>query len=363
MKLPITMHPIVTSECWTHYKFAIMQGQKHFDEWLISHFRLYIDGRGYSMYGDMGDMYQLSYFSEFLDIEDCRMQDVSPEKIVDFLIARLSNKYYMIVDVNWSPIYDMLYNTSDTPRGVHEILVYGYDKRKKVFYSFMQFQGKYIEVELPFDFFTKIYKDAYDYYSEYEYLYFERKRWFHSLSAIKPNNKYKPTNLCYDLYDRLNNEWRGWVHVINEYDYEIDDKFHYSFPHYMGVATMKGLSVVINRALEDERFYNKNIDVILKSCLKISEYHQLLYRALNCVVTRLDKKRDDLIPRVKEFEKWCEDAQKLFLLSLKYRYTGDREILKNISVRLESQFKIERTGIKELCESLKESFLLNNVLF
>ena len=49
--LPIELKPLVTSECWNYYKFAIMQTMPEFDVWLASHPQLYISQNGIVYYG------------------------------------------------------------------------------------------------------------------------------------------------------------------------------------------------------------------------------------------------------------------------------------------------------------------------
>lgn len=44
--LDVCSNPLITSECWTYYKFAVMQTSDYFDVWLTNHMDLYIDQNG-----------------------------------------------------------------------------------------------------------------------------------------------------------------------------------------------------------------------------------------------------------------------------------------------------------------------------
>ena len=55
--LNISNDTLVNSECWTYYKFAIMQNSKSFDVWLTNHMELYIEQNGNAVFGYDGMMY------------------------------------------------------------------------------------------------------------------------------------------------------------------------------------------------------------------------------------------------------------------------------------------------------------------
>ena len=89
MKLPIKIRPVITSECWTYYKLAIMQTSPEFVPWTVNHMRMYTEFTAHSAYGDDGTIYTLEHFNDFLEIEDGNLMSVGENDIIDYLV----NKY------------------------------------------------------------------------------------------------------------------------------------------------------------------------------------------------------------------------------------------------------------------------------
>lgn len=99
--LNISNDTLVNSECWTYYKFAIMQNSKSFDVWLTNHMELYIEQNGNAVFGYDGMMYPLSYYGDILNIREKHILDISAEQIVSFLIEQIDNGNYVVLDLNY----------------------------------------------------------------------------------------------------------------------------------------------------------------------------------------------------------------------------------------------------------------------
>ena len=126
--LPIEIKPMVTSECWTYYKFAILQTVNNFDYWLSTHMSIYMDNNGRVLFGENGSFYPLSYYNDILKIGEEKYGSISQNDIVDFLISEIDKGNYIILDVN----YNKIANRSREVFRFHETLVYGYNKKDKV---------------------------------------------------------------------------------------------------------------------------------------------------------------------------------------------------------------------------------------
>ena len=63
-KLQLSKEVFINSECWTYYKFAVMQTSDYFETWLTNHMELYIDQNDSAVLGNDGMMYPLSYYGE-----------------------------------------------------------------------------------------------------------------------------------------------------------------------------------------------------------------------------------------------------------------------------------------------------------
>lgn len=74
--LNISNDLLINSECWTYYKFAIIQTSDYFETWLTNHMDLYIDQNANAIFGNDGMMYPLSYYSDILNIGEKHILDV-----------------------------------------------------------------------------------------------------------------------------------------------------------------------------------------------------------------------------------------------------------------------------------------------
>ena len=63
-RLEIAKDVMITSECWSYDKFAIMQTSPRFDVWLASHMNIYMEENGGVVFGTPGQLYPMSYFSD-----------------------------------------------------------------------------------------------------------------------------------------------------------------------------------------------------------------------------------------------------------------------------------------------------------
>ena len=79
-KLPLKKNPIITSECWTYYKMAIIETHANAQAWLASHMKLMstTDPFAKAFYGENMCIHNMHYYADILDIEE-----ISPLFLLD----------------------------------------------------------------------------------------------------------------------------------------------------------------------------------------------------------------------------------------------------------------------------------------
>lgn len=69
-KLPIKIDSYVMSECWTYYKFAIIQTHPNYLEWLAGHMGLFFAVNCNCFFGDKCYRFPMEYFNDILQFEE-----------------------------------------------------------------------------------------------------------------------------------------------------------------------------------------------------------------------------------------------------------------------------------------------------
>ena len=343
MKLPIVIKPFVTSECFTFSKFAVMQNSPSFPMWAIRNFKLYLDIYGESSYGEI-DSYGLSHFENFLDIKDCKMLNVSIDKFIDYIIDKIDNGYYIIVDVDYNFLINAVFNLELSEPGVHEVLIYGYDNDKKVFFVPVLYKGIFREVTVDFNILKKAYSVQFTEYQADKSNLFFRRYYFFGMTAIKIKDNYSSANIMYDFIVRLGYEAKGKIVEISDFD--ENEKLSNTYKYSTGVSCLKYLSnIITNYILYPEEF---NIYKILNSCLKISEYHNILYSCIEWFLSQFNIIDNILLEKINEYHECCKKAEQILFMSEKYKLTQKKELLVNISKKLEILYKKEKPLFVEI---------------
>ena len=89
--LKVSGEPLITSECWTYYKMSVIQTGIGFENWLITHMKLFIDGNGNAFFGEDGELYPLSYYGDILNIEDGNIMNVSKTDVIQFIVQCIND--------------------------------------------------------------------------------------------------------------------------------------------------------------------------------------------------------------------------------------------------------------------------------
>ena len=211
--LPIEINPIITSECWTFYKIAILQKQPYFDLWLTTHMNSYINTRYEPEYGELGIKYGMKYYSEVLDIKEVALKDVDENHIVDFIISCIVAGKYPIIDLDQTALYEL--NREDP--FLHETFFYGYDTEEKCFYL-TKFNTTYSDAKVPFAAVKNAYIYVRNHYLNNPQAYFLRRKFFFPITTLKPKECYTPLYWDYEFFARLKRDTLRQTKATDLYD-------------------------------------------------------------------------------------------------------------------------------------------------
>jgi hypothetical protein len=193
-KLPIKINAIITSECWTYYKMAIIETSPHQLAWLSSHMDLYMYHNFWSCFGENSRIYPLNYYNEILSIHEIPLQQVNIKNITQRIIDEIQSEHYIIIDCDFKMLFPDVFQNSK----YHETLLYGFDQEREVFFStVLQKSGKFEEVEIPFNHLLKSFESIYSYYKNSPQKMVERRNYFYNITQLQLKDNFCEDNSIY----------------------------------------------------------------------------------------------------------------------------------------------------------------------
>lgn len=338
MVLDLEKNPIITSECETCYKFAVMQTSKNYDMWLTNHMDMFVNEIGESYYGNL-DVFPLSYYADILEINEKNIYNMSEENIVNYIISQINSKMYVILDLN----YNRLFNVQIQEFWLHEVLIYGYDACLEEFILFLLEKGAFKEIRVSFNLIKLAYKEARTYYLKDTRRLFERREKFLGITLLKPKHEYKNINAHYDFINKLISEVRGRVYISSEKTRDAVKEVNYT-----GLSMMSHLAKIIR---SDAQCSLEQIDIFFRkdnlSCLRLCEHHHILYRLMVWFSDDINSGNEKLREIIVDYRMCCEKMKRNVLLFQKYIYSRDRKLLLHVADNLDALFPVEEKLLEE----------------
>lgn len=242
-KLPINLLPEIRYECWTYQRMAIIRAYPEFDAWFVHHLNsLYITSEYDCDFGRFGEKYNIvGDYEDILDIEERLYKDYSELNIIREICNRIDEQTYTIIDVDHSKWQD---NIKDV--FVAQLLIYGYDDEKQVFYAPSP-NGGWHEETVPWDNFIKAFRVRKAYTPEQKRLATFRQNPYPIL-FLKPKLQVRPQVHLSRLY----NDLKAALNVA-DVAYRFENKGNRDFYFYQGIlGVCTGLADLMQRVYADE---------------------------------------------------------------------------------------------------------------
>ena len=355
-KLPLKNDPIITSECWTYYKMAIIETHPNAKAWLASHMKLMSTTFPFtkSFYGENMHIHNMHYYGEILIIEE-----INPLYLMDNssfsrkLVAEIDNGNYIVIYCNTPTLDDI--NSDEI--FAHEILLYGYDTKRKIFYVLPSPTYGYDTerkvyyplpspnkepdggIEVSFSTLEIAYRQMMDNWNvDPTSLYSKREIEF-TVARMHLRKDYSGCNAVYDAIERIENEMDSTESVRKSYD-EFGNLLTEK-TSVMGLANISLLQeivrdIIINPVKNDIRGIplSQNIMPMFR---KFCEMRKLIYISIKFVISALNIEDLSALAVADEYSKCINNMEKMLYMSAKFRITGDTNILLRIEEELDSQ--------------------------
>ena len=340
-KLPVVLQPEIVSECWTFYKMVVIQTHPRIEEWFASkRLDVFLSENGvHSCFGENGEMYPLSYFGDILQISE--VQEPKPGDILDRIEREIDEGRYIIIYLNFTTL---LNDTEHEAPYIHEVLIYGYDETKRIFYCANG--GK--EYEIVYDLLLENYTSVWELFRESPELRYSRRMWYFLVTRISLNIDYRNDNACYDFLRKIEREWKVGTVIKNGYSKqgERGDPIVYHCGIYTLLALRHKLIQMATLSPEAEEHHTYSL-ILLKFC----EHRSILLRSMAWFLhhTGFLNAEETAVPMrtcYAQYEECVSQMKKIHSLSLKYSQTGDTAIYLRIIDYLQAQYALEYEALE-----------------
>ncbi|MCI9414738.1 MAG: hypothetical protein HFJ79_06160 [Clostridiales bacterium] len=348
--LPIRIDASIQTECWSYYRAAIIEAYPALSEWFIQHYNhLFADKDFNLFYGENGSKYnQFSCYEEVLHTEGFPHELIRSEDIISFIKAKIDENTYVLFECD----FRVLINREQSY--THEILIYGYDEDKQVFFTpILSNKNKWISQTISYEKVRAAYAalDCLDKKRVQEEMY--RRAYLQPVTLITVNNGYQP---YYDLCRFLRDIIHIWENVCLVYQgcfsgNTITVRYHEGYWACYN-ALIEATVEMINGShmLENGYTYSLNIKKLYEYRVR---FHNILQKQLSIFSLRTDEQIIDKgLSVINMLDLACK-------LSIKYELTLDSEYLWKISHLLVGAFKEEDTIIISIREAILE-YLTNH---
>lgn len=339
--LPLKINCSITTECWSFYRFAIIEAYPNLTNWTIQHYNhLFADEHLELFYGANGQKYdQYNCYSPVLNIKGLFREEILPEQLVPFIKRQIDKGIYVLVECEYGYLRDKL------PGYIHEILVCGYDDDRQAFQSpildGLKWNIAYItynDLEVAYSILDDISLDCLS-----ENLY--RREYLMPITLITANTQYNVDyNLCSFYKDVMYICSESYkVHKTFIDELEHGKSFHGYWSCYNALLT------VSNNILNDEKYYSTEYQYALY-IKKLYDYRTKLQKDLSTLIKFFNISFDSKLTAMgKDIVKMLNIC---YMTAIKYNITKDKQCIKNIAETLYLAFYKEKEILLALFDTL-----------
>lgn len=335
-ELPIYISDIDSvTDCWIYNRLAIIKTSPYYQDWIASHYNLYVNDRYNFHFGNVS-MYPPAYHEEILQRKPIRVLDFSRENIVEKLKEYLTNGYYIIMHIKQYKEYDYF----------HEVLFYGFDDEKEVFmtvglqnrlFQKLMFQYSYIEYTV---------KEIQNHFLCKEHLGMELAlNYQYPATALKLNPSFKSDNCVFEAYLKLKRELNGELHEVHG----LSDLADYKTASYIyrGISCLDAFKQMLEKEEKGEKF-GMWFRGIAGAAKKMLEHRLMIKCSMEYILEKWNvAMTDNAHVSSKNYSNHISIIEKWVNLCLKYEFTKDKSLLEKVSEEIPKVFELERQCLND----------------
>lgn len=215
---------------------------------------------------------------------------------------------------------------------LHELLIYGYDMKKKTFCCPFLIEGSFKEVEISFDTIKLAYDDVRKLYMQDGWRLLVKRNYYFGITSVSLRSDYCNDNYIADYLNKIDHEIHG-KQIIQK---DLSDENPTKRICYTGNACLLGLADFIKNVAQ-EKLINENVLWRLIRTLKMMrDYRTLFLLSMNWFAETIGGRDDTiLVASKKEYKLCANEIEHCYLRLCKYMLTKDIQLLYKTSSALE----------------------------
>jgi hypothetical protein len=322
-------------------------------EWVASHYIAFMHRGGHISFGDGLDEHSMAYY-DILDHQCVPIEQYDAKELIKRFEQWIDEGYYIIVDANLGKLikeYEKYFKK-------HEMLLYGYDEQKRVFYSLLQNEKneKFEVFELEYDAIPSAIESIIMYYRENP-----MERFAHFYNYFYPLTKLRIRPMLYDdnmfilkALKKLEAEYYSDCHEISRYGQtqEMEQKF----VNYTGLGCLIGMKKILIGMIEGNDPSVKSVSKV-NNLFKLYEHRCILRSTLELLREKL---RIVDTAYNNAFETYCSgiaSMRECYLLMEKAHISGKNNSLPSIIQRLDTVYENDYNSLRVIDGIAKQTMI------
>ena len=339
--LPIHASDIeCVTDCWIYNRLAIIKTSPYYKDWIASHYDLFMDV-SYSFHFGETSVIPAYYHDTILERKPLQFYQFTQDNIINNIKALILKKYYVI-----------MYIKTDADEEIyHEALFFGFNDRKKILLATGLKDNKFQTIEYQYDYIKDTLEDVQNNLRGYfEWVMELCTNYQYPATAFKLNKDYDPQNCPFEAYLKLRNELYGECHMKQKLS--KFGEYKESGVFYRGISCLYALILVLNREINEKKFPSGYRGVV-QATKKINEHQKMILHSIEYLIEKwgsaMNKKS---YCYASDYSQCCRETEKWLNMTIKYQYTGDKELLKRIVPEI--------PNIMDKEQKILEEFLYHN---
>ncbi|MBI5984372.1 hypothetical protein H8J65_14520, partial [Clostridium perfringens] len=333
-KLPIKIDNIAVSECWSFLRLAIIEAYSELNYWKYENFtNIFSYSNGDIYYGKNGQLFdQFKVYEEVLETLGFTYNQINENEICDFIIKNINKNSYPIIELDFSKFI----NNCDEVY-VHEIMFFGYDLEKELFYIPLLSGSNWIIQEISFNDTINLYKKTSNLDINAKELMLYKRNFQYEITVLKPKKNYK-RNLIKEIFSL----YRDLDFLIKEPTIERNNNnndYSYIYEGYLstfnslilaGINILKSTDPYYSKKTTNRYVYSKNLKTFFECRNLLNQRIKNTFETLNLSTLNLN---NDYI---------LSELELCINLSIKYEITNNDKYISIILNKLEEIHKKEK---------------------
>lgn len=354
--LPLAKQVDTNTKCWPHSLLSIAALSPNYMEWLATHMEISMTDELNVFWGKGPWSYIISYFADILDIHGIDFWSITPDYIVDFLIDRINNGKYVMIDCDHNELYN---NSKNEDISIHETFIYGYNTDKQIFYV-RQIKLTPNDEKIPFKKIQRAFAKIYDKYRKETDV--KILKYFFLINNITEFSlkSYKNENAVFEGICTIRND-----HIVSRSTLEMLDEngdVRDTIVSYGGCASLLGIKEKIKNVIDNIDTY-KGVylyNFINDLCASLKTFYEsriILVKRMIWIGEKINVQDSKYCEFVEKFKTSCADFKNLYLVVFKKRRELDISFLNALSNKLQTLYSIQIKLLTEYDEIAKKCFL------